>query len=115
MSRQTEQSTEKYDSIFSLFVQVFWRLFGNALAFFSLLAILNHKGKMFYTYDIVFWCMIAALISARFIDFKIWGGVNEKNEPITIGHCKKYTKILLVIAFISWLISHLINYLFINK
>ena len=31
MTKQIDQSTEKYDSIFSLIVRVFWMLFGNVI------------------------------------------------------------------------------------
>lgn len=115
MSKQIEQPAEKYDSVFSLFVRIFWTLIGNAIAFFTLIAILRHKGQSFYIADIVFGGTIAALILARFIDFKIWGGTTEKGEPVTIVHCQKYAAILLISASVLWIIAHLINHLFINK
>jgi hypothetical protein len=114
MSKQAELPVEKYDSIFSLFVRVFWTLIGNAIAFFTLLAVANHKGKPFSIDDIIFWCTIVFLILARFIDFKVWGK-SRKDEPDTIERCRKYAVILLISTSILWLAAHLINYLFINK
>ena len=31
MTKQNDQTTEKYDSIFSLFVKIFWTLLGNVI------------------------------------------------------------------------------------
>ncbi|MEN6384575.1 MAG: hypothetical protein ABFD79_05200 [Phycisphaerales bacterium] len=113
MSKQPEVQTEKYDSIFSLFVRVFWTLIGNAIAFFTLLAVTYHKGKAFSLNDAIFWGTIVFLILARFVDFKFWG--TSDDEPDTIQRCRKYTIVLLIISSVLWLAAHLINHLFINK
>jgi hypothetical protein len=114
MSKQAEVQVEKYDSIFSLFVRIFWTLIGNAIAFFTLLAIANHKGKAFSIDDMIFWGTVVFLIFARFIDFKLWGSSNVE-EPDTSVRCRKYIVILLISTTVLWLAAHLINYLFINK
>ncbi len=115
MSKQIQQPAEKYDSIFSLFVHVFWTLIGNVIAFFTLVVILRHKGEIFYAADIVFWCTIAILILARFIDIKIWGGTTDKGEYVTMAHWRKYTIVLLICSTALWILTHSINHFFINK
>jgi hypothetical protein len=115
MSKQIEQPAKEYDSIFSLLIHIYWALLGNAIAFFTLLAIFSHKGPAFYSTDIIFWCIIATLVLARFIDFRVWGGTTDKGELITFSHFRKYTTIIVFSAFVLWAIVHIINHSFINK
>ena len=115
MSKQNDQPIEKYDSIISLFVRVFWSLIGNVIAFFVLVAILRHKGKIFYTADIIFWGVVAALILARYLDIKFWPSTTEKGTPVTMAHWRKYTILLLICSTLIWVLSHAINCFFVNK
>ena len=55
MTKQNDQPAEKYDSIFSLIVRVFWMLFGNVIIFVSTVLIFQRKDWMFHTADVVFW------------------------------------------------------------
>ena len=115
MSKQNNQPIEKYDSVFSLFVRVFWSLIGDVIAFFVLVAILQHKGKIFYTADIIFWGVVAALIFARYLDVKLWPGTAEKGTPVTIARWRKYAIVLLICSTVLWVIAHVINRFFVNK
>ena len=115
MSKQNDQPVEKYDSIFSLFVRVFWALIGNAILLLTTISIFRHKGAIFYTADIVFWCTAAALILARYLDIKLWGGLTATGEPASMAHWRKYAVILLLCSTVVWAIAHAINYLVVNR
>ncbi len=115
MTKQIDQPTEKYDSVFSLFIRVFWALVGNVILVFTAIVILRHKGEAFHTADIVFWGTAAALVLARYIDIKLWGGTTTTSEPVSTAHWRKYAVLLLICSTAVWVISHAINYLVINK
>jgi len=115
MTKQNDQSTEKYDSIFSLIVRIFWMLFGNVILIVSMVLIFQRKDWMFHTADVVFWGTVAALVLARYLDIKLWRGLTATGSPASMAHWRKYVVILLVCSTAAWVILHIINYLFINK
>jgi hypothetical protein len=115
MTKQIDQTTEKYDSIFSLFVRVFWALIGNAILLLTTIFIFLHKGAIFYTADIVFWGTVAALVLVRYLDIKLYNGLTITGQPASMSHWRKYTVILLLCSTVVWAIAHAINYLVVNK
>ena len=115
MKNETVQTPQQCDSILSLFLRIFWTLLGNLVVFITALLIIQHKGKMFYSADIVFWCMVAAVSLARFLDIKLYGGLTDDGKPVSMAHWRKHTAILLALATAVWVIVHLINYLAMNK
>lgn len=114
MSKTDNRPTQQYQSIFSVFAKAYWTLLGNAILFFTAVFIVQHKGSMFHTADIVFWVNIAALIFTRYLDIKFWSGLTATGEPATMRHWQKYAAILLIAAAVAWTALHLINYRFIN-
>jgi len=115
MSKQNGQPIEKYDSIFSLFIRVFWMLFGNVILFFTTISIFQHKREIFHTADIIFWGIVATLVLARYLDIKFWPDTTPKGTPVTMAHWRKYAVVLLICSTSLWVIAHVINCFFINK
>ena len=115
MTKQNDQPVEKYDSILGLFAKVFWTLLGNAILFFTAIAIFLHKGEMLHTADIVFWVTVAALIIARYLDIKFFNGLTVTGLPTSMTHWRKYAIILLTCSTTIWIFAHIINHLVINK
>lgn len=115
MPKQNDQPVEKYDSIFSLFVRVFWALIGNVILLFTAIYILRHKGEIFHIADIVFWGTTTALVLARYVDIKFWGDSAVAGQPASTAPWRRYAIVLLICSTTVWVISHAINYLVINK
>ena len=109
MSKQNDQPVEKYDSILSLFVRVFWALIGNVILVFTAIVILRHKGETFHTADIVFWGIVTALALARYLDIKFWGDSGATDQPVSTAPWRKYTIILLICSIAIWILAHIIN------
>ena len=114
MSKQNDQPIEKYDSIWSLFVRVFWALIGNVILFFTAIVILRHKGEAFHTADIVFWGIVMALALARYLDIKLWDKSDATGKPASTTRWRKYAVVLLVCSAVIWVLSHIINYFMIT-
>lgn len=115
MTKQNDQPTEKYDSIFSLIVRVFWILFGNVILLVSVILIFQRKDWMFHTADVVFWGTVAALVLARYLDIKLYNGLTATGSPASMAHWRKYVVILLVCSTVVWVLLHAINYLVVNR
>ena len=115
MTNQNDQPVEKYDSILGLFAKFFWTLLGNAVLFFTAISILQHKGEILHTADIVFWVTVAVLIIVRYLDIKFWNGLTVTGLPASMAHWRKYVAILLICSATVWIILHATNYRFITK
>jgi hypothetical protein len=115
MPKQNDQPIEKYDSVFSLFVRLFWAIIGNVALLFTAVCILQHKGGAFHTADIVFWGTVAALVLTRYIDIKFWGDSAAVNQPVSMAPWRKYAIVLLICSTVIWTLLHIINHLFVNK
>jgi hypothetical protein len=115
MTKQNNQPAEKYDSIFSLIVRVFWMLFGNVILLVSVILIFQRKDWMFHTADVVFWGTVVALVLARYLDIKFYNGLTATGEPSSMSHWRKYTIILLICSTAVWVFSHAVNYPLVNR
>ena len=110
MTKQIDQTTEKYDSIFSLIVKIFWTLFGNVILIVSVVLIFQRKDRMFHTADGVFWGTVAALVLARYLDIKLYNGLTATGQPASMSHWRKYAVVLLICSAVLWVLLHVINY-----
>ena len=115
MKKQNDQPTEKYDSPLGFMARLFWMLVGNAILFFTTIFILTNQGKMFNAADVVFGITVALLVLTRYIDIKLLGGLTVTDKPASMANWRKYTIFLLIGSTAVWVLSHAINYLFINK
>ena len=108
MTKQIDQSTEKYDSIFSLIVRVFWMLFGNVILLVSAALIFQRKDWKFHTADMIFWVTATALVLARYLDIKLYNGLTA-GEPASMSHWRKYAAVLLICSAVVWVLLHAIR------
>jgi hypothetical protein len=115
MKKQNDQPTEKYDSMLGPMARLFWMLVGNAILFFLTIFILLNQGKMFNAADVVFWITVAVLVLTRYFDIKLLDGLTVTDKPASMAHWRKYTIFLLICSTAVWVLSHAINYLFINR
>ncbi len=115
MSKGNSRPTEKYDSIFSLFVRVFWMLLGNAIFLLAAISISRHKGETFHTADIIFWGTAVALIFVRYLDIKFYNGLTTTGQPASMVHWRKYAILLLICSTVIWILAHIINHIAVNK
>jgi hypothetical protein len=115
MSKGNSQPTEKYGSIFSLFVRFFWMLLGNAILLISTIFILQGENWAFHTADVIFWVTIAVLILARYLDIKFYAGLTAMGEPASMVNWQKYAILLLICSTVIWILAHIINYIVVNK
>jgi len=56
--------------------------------------------------DLVFWCLVAALIGARFADVKWFKGTTAKGEPATMATWLRFSMVLAAISLLIWLAAH---------
>jgi hypothetical protein len=115
MNKPNNQPAEKYDNPLGLLARLYWMLVGNATLFISTIFILQHKGGMLHTADVVFWVTVAALVLTRYLDIKFLGGLTVTDKPASTANWRKYTIFLLIGSTAVWVLSHAINYLFINR
>jgi hypothetical protein len=111
MTKENNQPIEKYDSIFSLLVRVFWMLLGNLILLISTIFIIQGENWKFHTVDVVFWVAVAVLLLARYLDIKFYKGLTTTDQPASMVDWRKYAALLLIISTAVWVLAHVINYL----
>jgi hypothetical protein len=115
MSIKNDQSTDKQGSGLGIIVRLFWFFFGNAILFISITLIFRHRGGLFHTADVVFWITVVALVLARYLDIRFYGGLTATGLPASMAHWIKYVTLLLICSTALWVISHALNYLIVNR
>jgi hypothetical protein len=58
--------------------------------------------------DIIFWCVVPAMIIVRFLDIKFLDGQTATGEPATLSHWRKYAISLIIISAIIWAVAHIV-------
>ena len=115
MSKQDGQTTDKQGGGLGIVLRLFWMFFGNAILFISIIYIVEHKGGMFHTADVIFCITAAALIFARYLDIKYCSGLTATGLPASMAHLIKYVTLLLIILTAVWVLAHAVNYLVVNR
>jgi len=72
----------------------------------SAVTILMGEGSSTRIPDIIFWCIIPAMIIVRFLDIKFLDGRTTTDKPATLAHWRKYAVLLIIISAIIWLVAH---------
>ncbi len=71
--------------------------------------IAKHKPWTFSAADIGYWTVVLLLLSARFVDIRIFHGETSNGEPATTGHLKRYVAVLIGVACAIWVLAHSIS------
>ena len=115
MSTQRDQTTDRQGGFLSIVARLFWMAFGNVVLILSGVSILQHKGEMFHTADVVFWITVPVLMVVRYLDIKLWDGQTAMGTPATMAHWRKYVALLLVCSTAVWVLCHAVKYLSANR
>jgi hypothetical protein len=109
MSKEKNQPVDKHDSIFSLFLRVFWMLVGNTILVILTIFILRGEKWTFHAVDVVFWVTVLALILARYLDIKFYCGLTSTGEPASMVNWRKYAIVFVMCSAVIWVLAHTIT------
>lgn len=87
-----------------LILRLIWLLGGNAAL--VLLGAAIWQKKAFSVLDLAFWAIVGALVLIRYIDITRFKGLTSNSEPATLGHWRRYTVKLVVLAGLFWGLAH---------
>ena len=65
------------------------------------------EGRSTRISDIIFWCVVPAMIIVRFLDIKFLDGQTATGEPARFKHWRRYAIVLVVISAVIWSAAHL--------
>ena len=94
----------KYDSPQGCLLRLFWMAFGNLALLLLILSISNQHGFTFL--DGLYWVIVAALASGRYIDITRFAGLTIDGTPATKHHFRRYATWLFVVAMGCWTAAH---------
>ena len=102
MSAPANQTTDKQRGVLAILARIFWMFLGNFALMICAVTILIGEGGSTRIPDIIFWCVVPAMIIVRFLDIKFLDGQTVTDKPATLVHWRKYTILLVICAAIIW-------------
>lgn len=108
MSAPANQTTDKQRGVLALLARIFWMALGNFALMICAANILMSESSSTRISDIIFLCVVPAMIIVRFLDIKFLDGQTVTGEPATLSHWRKYTIVLIIISAIIWAVVHMI-------
>jgi hypothetical protein len=112
MSAPTNQPIDKQSGILAILARIFWMFIGNFTLMICAANIIMGESNSTRTSDIIFWCVVLAMITVRFLDIKFLDGQTSTGEPASIKNWRKYAILLAIIAAVIWSAAHMAVYLF---
>lgn len=97
-----DQSTRPQTSVAGCFVRIYWMFLGNAVPLFSAIMLATNQGSRI-ALIVVYWTGIAALLLARFVEFRCSQGVLTDDRPAGTRDLLRYTFIVLLAGAATFL------------
>lgn len=106
----TEKTSQIYQEkepkgCLSLFIRLFWMLFGNGLLILFAISIILNRATIFV--DVAFWLTVTILISIRYIDIKWLKGQTSEAKPATLNDWRQYSIRLLIISTVFYALARI--------
>lgn len=109
---ESESDQSQGDPPAGCLLRLFWMLAGNAILLLSIFSISQHRSSIFGVWDIVYWAIVLAVLTARYLDIQYFNGTTVDDEPATMSHWRRYAGALLALCLLFWLVAHAIAYVF---
>jgi hypothetical protein len=88
----------------STLARLYWMLVGNGILVLLALAITQDRHQRALTTDAAFWAVVASLLVVRYLDVARLGGKTASGEPASLGDWFRYSRRLLLIAAVAWIV-----------
>jgi hypothetical protein len=108
MSAPVNQTTDKQRGALAILARIFWMFLGNFTLMVCAANIFMGESKSTRTSDIIFWCVVPAMIIIRFLDIKFLDGQTATGKPATLSHWRKYAVLLIIVSATIWAVAHII-------
>ena len=112
MPAPTNQTTDKQRGALAILARIFWMFLGNFALMVCAANIFMGESSSTRISDIIFWCVVPAMIIVRFLDIKFLDGQTTTGEPATLSHWRQYAVLLIIISAVIWLAAHAVAGMF---
>jgi len=114
MSDQGPQTTDRQSTAAGVLVRLWWMLLGNGVLALSAVFIFHNATGFFHPADVVFWCAVASLVLARYLDIRFLDGLTATGAYASTRHWVKYAILLVICSAAVWALAHAGNHLFVR-
>lgn len=97
----------QYDHMQGCLLRLFWTAVGNLALLALIYSISTRQG--FSLLDAVYWLVVAALATARYLEITRYRGQTLEGTPATLKHFRRYALWLGVVALALWIGSHVLQ------
>ena len=106
-----EARTGEVTSVFVLSSRLMWMMLGPMLLFVTTYAIVT-SDSWFTPWDAAFCGVLALMIGGRWVEQQSGSPMTATGEPATVGHFRRYVRVLLPLAMGIWVAANLLgNYI----
>lgn len=88
------------------FLRVVWMLLGNAALLITALKIAENHNSRFSIADAIFWGVVIATATVRYLDIRRFGGHTATGKPASPADFRRYVLLLIGFALLLWLVAH---------
>jgi len=104
----TQQKPAAITSFGVLLARLTWTAFG-PLALGATLWGVATARQWLTSFDVVVACIVGLMILGRWIEQRSGTATTMTGETATVGHCKRYTASLLIVAVAAWIAAKLLG------
>ncbi|HJS42463.1 MAG TPA: hypothetical protein VJ755_03260 [Gemmatimonadales bacterium] len=97
----------QYDPMQGCLLRLFWTGVGNLALLALIYSISSQQG--FTLLDGVYWLVVAALATARYLEITRFGGPTLAGTPATVQHFQHYARWLFLVALALWVGTHVLQ------
>jgi len=88
-----------------LLMRLFWMVFGNIALLGAGGLLLKDDGEQLLELSIVYWLLVGAIVAARYLDIRRYGGRTAEGEPANLTHLRRHAAILVPVAALVWVVA----------
>lgn len=97
----------QYDHMQGCLLRLFWTVVGNLALLALIYSISTQQG--FGLLDAVYWLVVVALATARYLEITRYRGQTLEGTPATRHHFQRYALWLFLVALALWISTHVLQ------
>ena len=97
----------QYDHMQGCLLRLFWTAVGNLALLALIYSISTQQG--FSLLDAVYWLVVAAIATARYLDIARFRGQTLAGAPATVHHFRRYALWLFLVGLALWIGTHVLQ------
>jgi hypothetical protein len=101
----------RHDPLAGCLTNIVWMMVGPGVLGLSAMSVLVSRDPALRLIDAIYWVLVAAMLTARYLEVRWFQRVTEGSAPQTMRDFRRYAVLLAVMALTAWCTAHGVAYL----